>query len=401
VAALDAERARRETPGCAHVHHLNNAGAALPPERVLRAQVEHLELEARIGGYEAARQAAEAEERAYEATAALLGARADEIALVENATRAWDMAFYGLPLGPGDRILTTEVEYASNYLAFLQVARRTGAVVEVLPSVPSGEVDLGALEAALERPAALVAVTHVPTSSGLVNPAAEIGALTRAAGVPYLLDACQSVGQLPLDVEAVGCDLLAGTSRKYLRGPRGVGFLYVAARMLERLDPPLVDLRAAEWTAREEYVLRPDARRFETWEANHAARIAFGVAVDYALELGLEATWARVQEVATSLRARLSATPGVTLADHGSRPCGIVTFRLDGVPAARVRDQLAARRVNVQAIPRSHSRLDMEARGLDEVVRASVHYYNDEGDLDALCAGLEEIAPASGQTRTG
>lgn len=388
---LDVERARRETPGCAHVHHFNNAGAALPPEAVLRAQVDHLELESRIGGYEAARHAAEAEGAVYEDVARLLGARSDEIALVENATRAWDMAFYAMPFAAGDRILTTESEYVSNYLAFLQMARRSGIAVEVLPTVPTGEVDLDALETALRAPAALVAVTHVPTSSGLVNPAREIGALTRAAGVPYLLDACQSIGQLPVDVDDIGCDILSATSRKFLRGPRGVGILYVSRDLLPRLEPPFVDVRAAEWTSRDEFALRADARRFETWEANHAARLGLGAAASYALDLGQDAIWARVKEIAAETRDRLAEVRGLRLAEQGAAPCGIVTFRLEGVPATRVREALSARRVNVQVIPRSHSLIDMDARGLDEVVRASVHYYNDTSDVDALCEGLDDL----------
>jgi cysteine desulfurase / selenocysteine lyase len=391
AAGFDVARVRRETPGCAEVHHFNNAGAALPSEPVVRAQVEHLELEARIGGYEAARVAAPRVERTYAALAELLNAQPSEIALLENATRAWDMAFYSIPLSPVDRILTSEVEYASNYLAFLQVARRSGAVVEVVPSVATGEIDLDALERALERPTALVAITHVPTSSGLVNPAAAIGRLTRAAGVPFLLDACQSIGQIPLDVEELGCDVLAGTSRKYLRGPRGAGMLYVRSSLLERLEPPLVDLRAADWTARDEYVLRGDAKRFETWEASHAIRVALGVAIDYALELGVDATWARIQELAASLRERLVELPGVELAEQGAAPCGIVTFVVAGRQAAEVRERLAERRVNVWPIPREHSRIDMEARGLADVVRASVHYYNDASDLDALCEGLRSL----------
>ncbi len=387
-ARFDVARARAETPGCAEVHHFNNAGAALAPEPVLRAQVEHLELEARIGGYEAARLQLAAADRAYDALAELLNARPEEIALVENATRAWDMAFYSLPWQEGDRILTTEAEYASNYLAYLQVQRRSGLVVEVVPSLPTGEVDLEALETALERPAALVSVTHVPTSSGLVNPAEEIGRLTRAAGVPYLLDACQSIGQMPLDVEAIGCDLLSATSRKYLRGPRGAGLLYVRRSLVERLEPPLVDLRAADWTGRDEYELRPDAKRFETWERSVTTRLGLAVAVDYALAWGVETTWPRIQELADALRAALADTPGIELAEQGAEPCGIVTFVVDGHAADDVRARLLERRVNVQDIPREHSRLDMEARGLAEVVRASVHYYNDEGDIEALCSAL-------------
>ena len=270
---LDVARLRAETPGCARVLHFNNAGSSLPPAPVLEAQLAHLRLEAEIGGYEAADQAASQVARAHAAVAALLKAKPSEIAVVENATRAFDMAFYAFPFRAGDRILTSEVEYASNYLAFLQVARRLGVVVEPIVSEPDGTISLPALRTALARDdrARLVALTHVPTNGGLVNPAAEVGAACREAGVPFLLDACQSAGQMPLDVEALGCDVLSATARKFLRGPRGVGFLYVRSSLIERLEPPFVDLHAATWTARDSYELRPDARRFENWEGNVAA----------------------------------------------------------------------------------------------------------------------------------
>ena len=307
MTTIDVARLRADTPGCSRVLHFNNAGSSLPTAPVLEAQLAHLRLEAEIGGYEAADQAAPRVDRAYAAIAALLNAQPNEIAVVENATRAFDMAFYAFPFRAGDRILTSEVEYASNYLAFLQVARRLGVVVEPIASEPDGTISLPALRAALARDgrARLVALTHVPTNGGLVNPAAEVGAACREAGVPFLLDACQSAGQMPLDVEALGCDVLSATARKFLRGPRGVGFLYVRSSLIERLEPPFVDLHAATWTARDSYELRPDARRFENWEGNVAAKIGLGLAVDYALALGLPAIRDRVVALAERLRREL------------------------------------------------------------------------------------------------
>lgn len=391
---LEVERLRTETPGCARVLHFNNAGASLPPAPVVEAQLAHLRLESEIGGYEAADRAEASAERAYDAVAALLGAAPDEIAVVENATRAFDMAFYAFPFREGDRILCSAVEYASNYLAFLQVARRTGAIVEPVASEADGSISVSALVAALRRDdrARLVALTHVPTNGGLVNPAAEVGRACREAGVPFLLDACQSAGQMPLDVDVLGCDVLSATARKFLRGPRGVGFLYVRRSLLERLEPPFVDLHAATWTARDRFEWRKDARRFENWEGNVSAKIGLGVAVDYALAVGLPAIQERVVALAARLRSALREVPGVTVRDLGAAPCAIVTFDLAHRDPTGVRDALRLRGINVSVTTTTSTRLDMEARGLVAMVRASVHYYNTEAEVDRFCADLLRLA---------
>jgi cysteine desulfurase / selenocysteine lyase len=389
---FDVDRARRDTPGVSRVAHLNNAGAALPPSQVTEAVIAHLRREAELGGYEAAEAAAEHIQTTYTAIARLIGCAVDEVAVVENATRAWDMAFYALPLSPGDRILTTHAEYGSNVIAFLQVARRTGAVVEIVEDDEYGQICLADLRRRLESGGGgevkLIAVTHVPTQGGLVNPAEQVGALAREAGVPFLLDACQSVGQLPLDVRRLGADLLSATGRKYLRGPRGTGFLYVRRSILDRLEPPFLDLHAATWTAPERYEIRPDARRFEAWETNYAGKIGLGVAVDYALCWGLDAIEARITALAESLRARLQALDGVHVHDQGQRRCGIVTFTVEGVPAQEVQRRLAACGVNTSVSYASSARLDLPHRGLSELVRASVHYYNTDDELDRLVTAL-------------
>jgi cysteine desulfurase / selenocysteine lyase len=389
--AIDVARARRETPGCENVLHLNNAGAALMPQPVLDATIGHLQLEALIGGYEAAAQAHEAVERVYDAAAALLGCHRDEIAIVENATRAWDMAFYAVPLGPGDRILTAVAEYASNYIAFLQVARKTGAVVEVIPDDEMGQISIEALRRALDDRVKLIAITHVPTNGGLVNPAAGVGKVAREAGVLYLLDACQSVGQMPIDVEAIGCDMLSATGRKFLRGPRGTGLLYVRRSILEGLEPPFLDLHAAQWVAHDRFEVRLDARRFENWETYYAGKIGLGVAIDYALQWGLDAIWARIIRLAADLRRQLAIIPGVTVWDQGVEQCGIISFTVAGKTADEVQRLLAEARINVSVSRLPSTRLDMEARGLHDLVRASLHYYNTEQESERFCTTLASL----------
>ena len=388
---IDLRRVRDDTPGVAHVAHLNNAGASLPPRPVLDAVVDHLRREAEIGGYEAAAERRERWEHAYDALAQLLNARRDEIAVVENATRAWDMAFYAFRLGPGDRVLTGRAEYASNWIALKQVADRTGARIDVVPDDEAGQIDVAALERLLDDDVRLVSLVHVPTQSGLVNPAAEVGQVTRAAGVPLLLDACQSAGQLPLDVEELGCDVLSGTGRKFLRGPRGTGFLYVRRDLIEQLEPPLLDMHAADWLPDGGYRIRGDARRFENWETYCAGKVGLGVAVDYALEIGVDAIWARVRQLAGSLRAALAEVRGVTLLDRGAVLGATITFTVDGHDPTDVQRFLAARGVNVSVMEAGSARLDFGPRGIDAAVRASVHYYNDDDDLRRLVEGVATL----------
>jgi selenocysteine lyase/cysteine desulfurase len=353
--------------------------------------IAHLRREAEIGGYEAAAEAHEQVEHTYDAIARLIGCQPSEIAVVENATRAWDMAFYALHFEPGDRILTARAEYSSNVIAFLQVAARTGAVLEVVDNDEFGQLSVDDLRRRLADgpgPVKLVAVTHVPTQGGLVNPAENIGLAAREAGVPYLLDACQSVGQLPIDVGRIGCDLLSATGRKYLRAPRGTGFLCVRNNMAEHLEPPFLDLHAATWTAPDRYEIRPDARRFENWETNYASKIGLGVAVDYALSWGLEAIGQRVTALADHLRELLGGLAGVRVHDQGQQRCGLVTFTVDGVPGPEVQQRLAQQGVNVSVSLVEYARLDLPDRGLPDLVRASVHYYNTEDELQRLVDAL-------------
>ncbi len=388
MAAIDVERARRETPGCAEVAHFNNAGASLPPQLVLDTVVGHLMHEARIGGYEASAEAAERLDAVYASLARLIGCAADEIAVVENATRAWDMAFYAMPLGPGDRILTARAEYASNVIAFLQIARQRGVAVDVVPDDEHGQISVEALERMIDGRVKLIALTHAPTNGGLINPAAAVGCVARAAGVPFLLDACQSIGQMPVDVEAIGCDMLSATGRKFLRGPRGTGFLYVRRAWIERLEPPFLDLHAADWTAADRYEIRPDARRFENWEGFVAGKLGLGAAADYALGWGLDAIRDRVRFLADGMRDRLRAISGVTVHDRSAELSGIVSFTVAGEAPADIQRRLRAAGINVSVSTVASTRFDMEARGLTDLVRASVHYYNTEEEIERVCRAL-------------
>lgn len=380
---------RRDTPGARRVTHFNNAGSALPPKGVVDTTIRYLEREAAIGGYEAAAEAAAEISAVYGSIATLIGARPDQIALVENATRAWDMAVYGYPFERGDRVLTARSEYASNAIALLQLGRRHGIEIVLIDDDEHGQISLDRLESELAQGAAMVALTHAPTNGGLVNPAAAVGARCRAHDTFYVLDACQSAGQMPLDVEQLGCDVLSATGRKYLRGPRGTGFLFVSDRALGVLEPPFLDLHAAAWTGPDTYEISPDARRFETWETNYAARLGLGAAVDYALAVGLQPAWERIQHLADTLRTALGGIAGIDLQDKGDVRSGIVTFTSQAMHAIDVRDALALHDINVSVSPPEYAQYDLPHRGLAALVRASVHYYNTEQEIERFVAALD------------
>jgi len=388
---FDIERIRADTPGTNSVVHLLASGAGLMPQPVIDAIQDHIALEARIGGYEAGAKMADELEAVYQGIAALVGATPREIALVENATMAWCHAFYALPLKSGDRVLTSEAEYAANYVAFLQRAKRDGIVIDIIPGDEYGTLDVSALERMVDDRVALIAITWIPTNGGLVNPAARVGRIARKHKIPFLLDACQAVGQMPVDVNEIGCDFLSATGRKFLRGPRGTGFLYVRDTWIEKLEPAIIDHFAAPWTARNTYSLRPDARRFETWENAYALRAGLGAAVDYALAIGLEAIQDRAWSLADILRARLAALPGMTLRDIGTEKCAIVSFTLEGHDPDAVVSKLRRDRICIGTSDNESTRIDAEIRTLPLLLRAAPHYYNTEDELDRLIAALAAL----------
>ncbi|HSJ06570.1 MAG TPA: aminotransferase class V-fold PLP-dependent enzyme [Longimicrobiales bacterium] len=376
--------------------HLNNAGAALMPRPVVDAVTAHLELEVRVGGYEAADSARADIEAAYEHVGRLVGAGARNIAVVENATAAFAQALSAFDLEQGDVILTTRNDYISNQLALLSLARRRGVRVVRAEDRPEGGVDPESVRRLLaaERPR-LATATWVPTNSGLVQPVAEVGALCADAGVPYIVDACQAVGQIEVDVEALQCDFLCATARKFLRGPRGVGFLYVSDAMLDGGRAPLwVDMRGARWTHADAYDLADSARRFENWEFAYALVLGMGAAARYALEVGVGPAGAYAADLARRVRDGVAGMAGARVLDRGPALSAIATVAFDGHDAGTIVERLREQAINTSATYREYAVLDMDDKRAASAVRISPHYYNTVRDVDTLLFGLEEFAGA-------
>jgi selenocysteine lyase/cysteine desulfurase len=390
-AALD--RWRRDTPGCRDRIHLNNAGAALMPAPVLETLTRYLEREATIGGYEAADEATARVGDIYQAIAVLVGGAARNVALVENATVAFAQALSAFDFRPGDRIVTTRTDYVSNQLMYLSLARRAGVETVRADDLPAGGADPESVRRLARHPRTkLVALTWVPTNSGLVQDAAAVGGVCAELGVPYLVDACQAVGQMTVDVRALRCDFLAATGRKFLRGPRGSGFLYVSDPMLERGTFPLfLDMRGADWTDPDAFRLTESARRFEKWELAYALILGLGTAVRYALDVG-EGGYERARGLAARLRERLAGIAGARVLDRGTDRCAIVTVAVAGRDAAELKRRLRERGINTSVSDRQDAVLDMDDKHVAAVLRLSPHYYNTEDELDTAVGVLGELA---------
>ncbi len=393
---------RADTPGCEELVHLNNAGAALQPRIVREAITRHLELEHRIGGYEAA-EASQTELRgAYDAVGRLLGTGGRNISMQQNATVAFAQAMAAFDLGPGDLILTSRSDYASNQIMYLALARRRGVETIRVPDAPEGGIDPQAVrELIARRRPALLALSWIPTNSGLVQPAEAVGEVCREAEVPYLVDACQAVGQIPIDVGRLHCDDLSAASRKFLRGPRGAGFLYVADRVIEAGAYPLtVDMHGATWSEADEFELTPDARRFESWELSFALTLGVGAAAEYAISVGIGTASARSWELARYVRERLAELDGVRVLDRGPALCAIATAELGGRSGAEVKLALRARGINTSSPERDDAVIDMDEKRAVSALRISPHYYNTAQEIDVTLAALSDVMKTVRPTRS-
>lgn len=390
--ALDLDEIRNATPGVQRVVHLNNAGAGLLSNRTLAAMVEHLELEATIGGYEAEDAKSVQIAAVYESIAHLVGGQPGEIALFDNASHAFNAAFYSIPFHRGDRIITARSEYGSNVLAYLQVAQRLGVEIVVAPNDPSGQLDVDALAGLVDDHTRLISISHVPTSGGLVNPAAEVGAIARDAGVLYLLDATQSVGQFPVGVGEIGADFVTGTGRKFLRGPRGIGFLWARESVLDDLDPHVNEIAASTWDGTRGFRWESGATRFETWERSYSNVLGLGSAIDQALEYGIDEIGQRSTNLGLVLRDGLESISGVRTHDLGVHRCAIVTASLEGLPPEEFARRIRAEGVNVSLTAAEQNQFDTEIRPVHPLVRFSPHYYNTEAEIERALEIVSGIA---------
>ena len=377
---------RLDTPGCVERVHLNNAGASLMPRVVIDAIQSHTELEGRIGGYEAADARVPEIEQVYEEIGRLVGSAPHNIALTGSATASFIQAISSFDFAPDDVIVTSRADYTSYQIQYLSLSKRLGVRVVHAEDLPEGGIDPDSLRKVLaDTPAKLVSISWMPTHGGLIQDVQAASDVCEELGVPLHVDACQAVGQLPIDVARLRCDYLSATARKFLRGPRGIGFLYASDRALDRGDYPLhIDMRGAEWVSPSEFRVAAGARRYEDWEFAYSLVLGLGAAARYANAAGVESTGRRSIALAAYLRGKLAELDGVRVLDTGRAQSAIVTFDHAQVAATDFHSALEAERINTTISQRWYGMIDFTARDVTAAVRASPHYYNTIGELDQL-----------------
>ncbi len=389
---FDVEELRLETPGCESGVHFNHSGASLPSRSTLETIWNYLRREAADGPMEAANDASALLEDVRAGAASLIGAMPDEIAFMGSGTAAWGAAFAALPpLAAGDRILVGRQEWGGNLATIQTAAARAGARIDTIPTREDGAVDASALASMIDDRVRLVSLTWLPANGGLINDAAAVGRVTKAAGIPYFIDAGQALGHIPIDVASLGCDVLKAAGRKFLRGPRGTAILYVRQEFLQRLTPSYLDVVSGP-IVDGVVTLRNDARRFEASENPPALLLGLGTAIRQARALGIDVIHGRIAALAGTLRANLRSIPKVTVRDLGTDLSGIVSFTIDGIPASEVRAALAERQIAIGANGVPYTPLDMTARGLDQIARASVSYLNTPSEVALLSEAVAEVA---------
>lgn len=389
---MNIDQIRKDTLHCKNLIHFNNAGASLPTKFVNEAIIDFIREEEATGGYEMQDKYAEHLKGVYREIAKLIKSDEDEIALTDSASTAFSKALYSIPFKAGDEIITSEIEYSSNYLNYLKVKKDKGINIVTISGKGDAVIDLEKLEAAISKKTKLIAVTHMPTSSGAIAPVVEVGKIAKAHGILYLVDTCQSMGHYPTFVDEIACDFLTGTSRKYIRGPRGLGFLYAKKTVYKQLDPYMIESLGATWTSKENYDLNHTSKMFETFEKPYGFVMGLQAAVKYANDIGIHNIWQRTKELSSKARQRFAEIEGLRMHDgEGGELSGIVTLTIENKSSEEIHAELMRNRVNSSICRPFSSLTDMEAKGLSSCNRLSLHYYNTEEEIERVADILQNI----------
>ena len=390
---MNIELLRSETPGCRTKLHFNNAGCSLHPLPVVNAVRTYLEEESLTGGYEYAAIKAHELDEFYHSAARLFHCKPENIAFTTSSTDSYIKALSSIPFKAGDIILTSINDYVSNQIQFLSLQKRFGVQIIRAKNTESGEVDVNSVAELIKKHhPVLVAITHVPNNTGMIQPVEEIGDLCFEHDVIYIVDACQSSGQLNVDTTKIKCDFLTAATRKFMRGPRGGGILFVSDKMLMNAKEPMfIDMRGADWMEDNIYKPVADAKRFELTEMSYAIQMGASAAINYILNLGIDSIAERNAMLCSYARTKLSAIPTVRLLDLGKNLSAIISLTTENYNVFDLKSELIRRNINVGAAAKKFALMDFNQKHVDAALRISPHYYNTLEEIDLLVESISEI----------
>ncbi|MBV8326492.1 aminotransferase class V-fold PLP-dependent enzyme [Chryseobacterium sp.] len=390
---MNVNQIRKETKGCSDKIFLNSAGSSLMPEIVVETMMNYLQEEQLFSGYTTADRNTEQIGKFYEEAAGLINAKPSNIAFTTSSTDGYAKALSSIIFKEGDCIITTNDDYISNQIAFISLQKKFNVKMIRVASLPDHELDLEDFEHLIKKhQPKLIAVTHIPTSSGLIQNVEAVGKLCRKYNILYLIDACQSVGQIVVDVEKISCDFLTATGRKFMRGPRGTGFLYVSDQVLQQEASPLfLDSNGARWTAFNDYELNATAKRFELLERSNASLLGFKEALKYANTVGMQNIENYNRGLAEQLRTGL-LNNGFKILDKGNHLSSIITFcNRDGKIDA-IYNKLKENNVYFTVSNKSNALIDFTQKNVDHAIRLSPHYFNTSEEIDQITGLLKKIS---------
>ena len=390
---MNIKQIRKDIPYYKNKIFLNSAGSSIMPKSVVQRIDYYLREEERFGGYKVVELNEGEISDFYSKTAKLINCKPHNIAFANSATDAYSKALSSIDFKKDDSIITTDDDYVSNHIQFISLKRRFGIKIIRIKTLENGGINITDFEELVKKHnPKLVSVTHIPTNSGLIQNIESIGEICHRHQILFLIDACQSIGQLSIDVKKIKCDFLTATGRKFLRGPRGTGFLFVSDRLLnDGYFPLMIDLRGARWTGIDKFEILESAKRFENWEIPYSLLVGLTEAINYANHIGLDYIESYNEKLMAHFRKNLSGIPGIRLFDIGLKICNILTFVKDGVSLKETKEKLDKNNVLFSISKKESAFIDFNKKEIDWAIRLSPHYFNTIEEIDKTVEIIDGI----------
>lgn len=376
--------------------YFNNAGAGLMSKGTYETLTNHMEIEMNVGAYKAAAIKSDAVNNFYLLAAKLLNAGSkDEIAFIDSASRGWNLIIYGLDIKESDVIVTLSSEYGTNLLTIYDIAKRTHCGIKVIQCDNEGNFSLDDVDQALQSGGTILAVSHVAAQGSIVNPVVELGILAQKYDAIYIVDGCQAVGQIKVDVQQINCCAYVTAGRKWLRGPRGTGILYV--RRNAPIRTPQIDLASADLVFDElgtvvDVKVRDDAKQFELWEKSTSSLLGLANAIQEYMDYGIDTAEQEICAKANYIRSFVVSNQHLALVGSENSSTGVVGFYIkDPKQEKKVKELIEKENFIISYVCDWDCPTFFPQNGVQYIFRISPHYYTSNDDIQAICNLIQRL----------